>query len=363
MWSVLQYILGLQELGHEVHFVEPLQQARNAQEATGGLSASARYAEQLLSAAGLDGQWWFVDPETRASYPRPYAELLAIARAADILINVSGLLSVEELVQRIPIRVYLDVDPLFTQLWQEAEGIDMGIDGHTHHVTVGMALGGPDSRIPSCGVDWITTLPPVVLRHWPVAGSTSNGAVTSVGNWRGYGAIVHEGTQYGQRAHSLRQLIDLPSRCADQLVMALAIDPSEHRDLKLLRSRGWVLVDPQVVAGTPRSYRRFIRQSKAELGVAKSGYVLSHCGWFSDRSACYLASGRPVVAQDTGLSRYLPTGKGLLAFNGVEDASEMLREISGDYESHAATARQIAEEHLDSKIVIGSLLERVGAEF
>lgn len=361
VWSVLQYLLGLQELGHVVHFVEPLERTGWAQGVPGGLPSEARYAEQVLSAAGLDGQWSFVDAETSTSHPRPFAELVAVARATDVLINVSGLLPVDEWVRAIPIRIYLDVDPAFTQLWQEVQGIDMGLGGHTHHVTVGLPPGGPGSPVPSCGVDWISSVPPVVLRHWPVADGPGTGSVTSVGNWRSYGTIVHQGTRYGQRAHSLRLLVDLPSRCSDPLVLALAIDPAERRDLDLLRRSGWVLVDPQAAAGTPSSYRRFIRRSKAELGVAKSGYVVSCSGWFSDRSACYLASGRPVVAQDTGFSRYLPTGEGLFAFDGVESAAEMLGEVSGDYQRQAAAARRIAEEYFDSNVVLSSLLERVGA--
>lgn len=359
-WSVLQYLLGLRELGHVVHFVEPVGMPSVAP-AGGGLPPEARYAARVLSAAGMGGHWSLVDQDRRKSHPRPYAQLVEIARAADVLINISGVLQHDELVRVVPIRAYLDVDPGFTQLWQEVEGIDMRLDGHTHHVTVGLCLGDPDIPVPSCGVEWIHSLPPVVLRHWPAARPPANGPVTSVGNWRSYGTIVHDGTRYGQRAHSLRELADLPSRCADRLVLALGIDPTEHRDLDLLCRSGWVLVDPQAVAGTPRSYRSFVRASKAELGVAKSGYVLSRCGWFSDRSACYLASGRPVVAQDTGFSRHLPTGEGLFAFDGVDAAAGMLAEVSGDYGRHAAAARRIAEDHLDSKIVLGSLLERVGA--
>jgi len=362
VWSVLQYVLGLRAMGHAVHFLEPFRWASSTQRKSFELLADARYAQRVLSAAGLDGQWSFIDPDTRVSYPRPYADLVDIARSTDVLINISGLLSaVEELVQLVPIRVYVDVDPVYTQLWQEVEGVDMGLSGHTHHVTYALAAGFGGSRVPSCGVHWIRSLPPVVLRHWPVARPRRNGSVTSVGNWRSYGTIIHDGIHYGQRAHSFRPLVRLPSLSSERLVQALTIDPTDYGDIELLSDSGWVLVDPKVVAGTPQSYREFIRGSKAELGIAKSGYVVSRCGWFSDRSACYLASGRPVVAQDTGFSNFLPVGAGLFSFEGVDDAAAMLQALCEDFEWQADAARRIAEEFLDSKVVLGSLLERIGA--
>jgi hypothetical protein len=202
----------------------------------------------------------------------------------------------------------------------------------------------------------------VVLREWPAATwPPAREAFTTVGHWRSYGSIEHEGIRYGQRVHSFRELMELPRRAAARFEVALGIHPDEYRDIESLRANGWELIDPMVVAPTPDRYRAFVQGSKAEIAIAKSGYVASRCGWFSDRSAAYLASGRPVVAQETGFSRYLPTGDGLLAFKTLGEAAERVEEVERDLARHSAAARDIAVEHLDSDRVLGSLLDRLGA--
>ena len=196
----------------------------------------------------------------------------------------------------------------------------MGFDAHTHFVSVADAIGSAGCPIPDCGHSWIPTLPPVVLEQWPVAHHVETEAATTVGHWRSYGSIHYQGLHFGQRAHSLRTIVDLPRRTPTPLVLALGIHPDETGDLTALEENGWTLIDPDEVARLPQDYARFVRGSWAELGVAKAGYVVSGSGWFSDRSACYLASGRPVVAQDTGFGRRLPVGAGLLAFSSADDA-------------------------------------------
>jgi hypothetical protein len=289
-----------------------------------------------------------------------YDQLRQVADRADMLINISGMLTERALTDRIPIRVYLDLDPAFNQLWHAAQSIDMRFDGHTHYVTVGLAIGQPDCAIPTCGLQWITTLQPVVLAHWPATGASDGGALTTVANWRGYGSIEYGGTFYGQKAHSLRQFFSLPTLTKEQFLLALAIHPAEKNDLEALVSNGWGLCDPAQVAGTPDAYRQFILNSKAEFGIAKSGYVAARCGWFSDRSVCYLASGRPVIAQETGFSRFLPTGAGLFAFATIDDILASIEALRGDYVGHARSARAIAEEYFDSDKVLTQLLQGIG---
>jgi hypothetical protein len=263
---------------------------------------------------------------------------------------------------RIPVRVFLDLDPGFVQVWCANYGIDMGFARHTHFVSVGGNTGAPECDVPTCGVSWIPTLPPVDLEHWPAAGADAPAcdAMTTIANWRGYGSVEHRGVFYGQKAHSLRQLIDLPRRTRQALLLALSIHPDEVKDIEALAANGWRTVDPAVVAGTPDSYQRFVQGSRGEFGVAKLGYVASRCGWFSDRSACYLASGRPVVAQDTGFGRFLPTGEGLFAFGTAEAAVAALDALNGDYPKHRRKARELAEAFLDSDKVLTRLLRNVG---
>jgi hypothetical protein len=297
---------------------------------------------------------------TRETVGEPYDDLRRVARHADVVVNISGMLADADLLEPIPIRVYLDLDPAFVQLWQAVEGIDMRFGGHTHFVTVGARIGQAACAVPTCGVRWLHTLPPVVLTEWPPAETIERDAFTTVGNWRGYGSIEHEGVLYGQKAHSLRRFFDLPSRTGERFEVALAIHPDETRDLEALSQNRWDLVDPQQVAGTPGAYRQFVRGSRAELGIAKSGYVNSRCGWFSDRSACYLASGRPVLAQDTGFGDVLPAGRGLLAFESADDVLAGIQALRQDYRGHAAAARELAEAYLDSDRVLARFLDAVG---
>jgi hypothetical protein len=349
-WAVLQYALGLRRLGHDVWLVEPVDAVTPER---------AAYFDGVTQAFGLAERATLLVEATRETAGVSYGSLRAAAAGADLLLNLSGILRDESLLEAVPVRVYVDLDPAFNQLWHEVEGIDRGFDGHTHHVTVGLALGRGDCPVPTAGLDWIPTVPPVVLAHWPVGTNVVHDGFTTVGNWRGYGSVAYDGLHYGQRAHSFRELFELPARCEERFLPALAIDAGEERDLAALDGHGWNLLDPGSVAGDPGAYRRFLRGSKAELGVAKSGYVLSRCGWFSDRSACYLAAGRPVVAQDTGWSRRLPTGDGLFAYATVDDALVAIETIRSDYRRHSRGARELAEEVFDSDRVLTRLLEAV----
>jgi hypothetical protein len=263
--------------------------------------------------------------------------------------------------EQIPVRVYLDLDPVFVQLWHTTQGIDMRLGGHTHYITIGQNIGQPGCSVPDCGVKWEASFPPVVLEHWPAGSALDRDALTTIANWRGYGSIEYAGAFYGQKAHSTRALITLPQKCREKFVIALSIHPGETADVAALQAHGWSLTDAVEAAGTPDRYQRFIAGSKAEIGIAKSGYVLARSGWFSDRSACYLASGRPVVAQGTGFEDYLPTGEGLFVFNGVDDAAEAIDRMRREYGRHAQRARWIAREYFDSDVVLARLLKIVGA--
>jgi len=360
-WAVLQYALGLARLGHEVVLVDPAPpEAIRPRGAGLGESENAAYFRRVREDFDLP-QAALLLAGTQETVGISYAELRRHARSAELLLNINGLLADEELLAEIPVRVYLDIDAGFNQLWHATQGIDRRFAGHTHHVTIGLGIGEEWSPVPTCGIDWEKTLQPIVLSEWPVADGIVEDALTTVGNWRGYGSFEHEGVFYGQKAHSLRELIALPTRTDEQFLLALAIHPDETKDLDALDGNGWRLVDPASVAATPASYRRFIQGSKAEFGLVKQGCVAAPCGWFSERSACYLASGRPVIAQETGFSRFLPTGEGLFAFTTEDQALVAIDELNGAYRRHANAARAIAEEHFDSDRVLTRLLERVGA--
>jgi hypothetical protein len=352
-WAVLQYLLGLHRLDCEVHFLEPVDGDAPAADAVA-------YVRDVMDRFGLAGRWALI-PADGEPIGLSRDQICDVASRADVLLSVAGMLEDGDVMERVPVRVYLDLDPAFTQLWNDAEGVDMRLGGHTHFVTVADSIGEPTNPIPTCGREWLPTLPPVVLDEWPVANELTRSSLTTVGHWRSYGSIHHDGVQYGQKVHSLRPLIDLPSRTRSRFELALAIHPDESADLKALADNDWALLDPGEVARTPDDYRRFVQGSWAEFGLAKSGYAVSDSGWFSDRSACYLASGRPVIAQDTGFGRRLPTGEGLFAFASADDVLAAIDALEDDYERHREAAREIAVAHLDSDRVLGSLLERVTA--
>ncbi len=352
-WAVLQYVAGLEALGHDVLVIEPV--ARDALDRRSAVSSYFRLLALPRDRAAL------LCRGGRETVGVPYPQLAAFAAEADVLLNISGMLRDEHLVEPIPVRTFMDLDPGFNQVWQE-QGVDMGFELHNRFATVGGLIGRPGCPIPTCGRQWIATLPPVALGHWPPASDPPrHDAFTTVGHWRSYGSIDHGGIHYGQRAHSLRGLIELPRLSESRFQLALGIHPDEQPDIQALSANGWELLDPLRVAGSPADYGDFVRGSKAELCVPKSGYVLSHSGWFSDRSACYLASGRPVVAQDTGFAERLPTGEGLLAFASTAEAAQAVAEIESAPERHRASARTFAEEYLDAEKVLSELLDRLSA--
>jgi hypothetical protein len=359
-WAVLQYLLGLEELGHDVHFVEEVPRAHLTSHAGRAVPSSAlAYGAQAMAEHGFGDRWSVVCDETGDAFGSGADALPAFLASCDLLVNLGGALRHPSLRSGPRRQVYIDLDPGFTQVWHAEYGIDMGFEGHTAFMTVGSSLGSCECPVPLCGREWTPILPPVVLREWPMTEASPRDVWTTIANWRSYGPVEHASTLYGQKAHSFRQLLDLPAITGERFELALAIHPDERDDLERLDRCGWQLVDPMVVAGTSSSYRTFVQSSFAEIGVAKSGYVASRSGWFSDRSACYLASGRPVVAQDTSIGAALPSGFGLLTFSSVAEAAEAVAEVRSDYRRHAVAAREIAAEFLDARHVLSDFIDRL----
>ena len=359
-WAVMQYVLGLRQLGHHVCFIEPVKLPKiRPRRSRFAHSQTAKCFRQLMDGFGLSSCSALLLDNTTETVGMDYGSLRAVATRADVLLNTSGMLTDPALLEPITRRVYLDLDPGFNQAWH-SDGLDMHLDAHTHFATVGLAVGQPECRVPTCGKRWITTNPPVVLREWPIAKRLTRHAFTTVANWRSYGAFHHDGMFLGQKAHSWRPLIGLPNKTTSRFALALSIHRREP-DLDALHLNGWTLLNPRRAAGTPSAYRRFVRGSRAEFGIAKSGYVIARSGWFSDRSACYLASGRPVLAQDTGFGDAIPTGDGLIPFSTEQEALAGIDAIEADYPRHRTAARALAETYFDSDRVLARLIERVGA--
>jgi hypothetical protein len=352
-WARLSWTRGLRELGVRAYFVEQLGGAASP----GALAFFDAVMER------------FGDPEQACLLGQDGAvlaggmtreQLLDVAASCSLLVNLSGHLQLAEVRRLVRRCVFVDDDPGYTQFWQVSGQTDGRLDRHDAHYTFGTRIGTDSCPIPACGIRWRGIRPPVVLSDWPVQASGTCERVTTVASWRGpFGPVEHDGRRYGPKAHELRKFADLPERAGRDLEIALAIDPLDDADAERLRDHGWRLVDPTRCTGDPGAFRRYVQGSDAELSVAQGIYVQTGCGWFSDRTTRYLASGRPAIVQDTGFSAELPVGAGLLAFTTPEEALAALDQIELDYEEHARAARELAEQEFDSARIIGRVLEEV----
>lgn len=362
-WVFLQYLLGLKRLGYEVLLLdrlEPDMYVSGPGPEAPDASTHLHYLREVMKAFGLDDAWAVGLDRGRSYVGMSRAEVMARVADSAALINVMGYIDDPELLDRAPCRVFFDIDPGFGQMWC-ALGLHNPYEGYHHFVTVGANVGRPGCVVPTCGRTWIPSAQPVVLDLWPESSGRPDGAFTSVGAWRGpYGPVEYEGRTYGLRVHEARKFVELPGLTGERFELALDIDPADARDSQALIGAGWSLVAPSTVAFDPWSYQRYLAASKAELMIAKNMYVQSRCGWFSDRSICYLASGRPVVAQDTGLADLYPTGRGLLTFSTQDEATAAVDSVRRDYVEHCHAARRLAREHFDSDIVLPRLLGAIG---
>jgi hypothetical protein len=364
-WVFLQYLLGLQRLGYDVALVDRLDPDMCLDEAgrpcVAERSLNVRYLAEVMERFGLGNRWAVLIDGGARSLGMSRGALDTAAAEAELLLNVNGFVDDPEVLSRVGLRAYLDIDPGFGQMWRALDLYDM-FAGHDAYVTIGERIGQADCTIPTGGLDWITTPQPVVLTEWGAQQSPEpDRGFTSVASWRGpFAPIEYEGVTYGLRVHEFRRFAELPRRSGEQFEVALDIHEADSADIELLTANGWQLADPAEVAGDPWAYRDYVQGSRAELMVAKGMYVKSRSGWMSDRSICYLASGRPVVAQETGFSRLYPAGSGLLAFDDLDGAVACVELVAGDYQRHSSAAREIAEGHFDSDKVLRRLLNELG---
>jgi hypothetical protein len=363
-WVFLQYLLGFRRLGFDVVLVDRLEPDmcldEHGEPCDAEHSVNLAYLSAVMQRFGLAERWALLYDGGRRSLGMDREALTRAAGESALMLNVNGFVDDPEVMDLVGLRAYLDIDPGFGQMWQALDLHDM-FAGHDVHITIGERIGRPDCTVPTGGLDWITTPQPVVLDEWPIATAPDNGRFTSVASWRGpFAPIEYEGVTYGLRVHEFRRFAELPRRSREKFEVALDIHEADTGDLDLLRANGWLLADPAVEAADPWSYREYVQRSKGELMIAKGMYVKSRSGWFSDRSICYLASGRPVVAQETGFSELYPAGEGLLAFEDLDGAQAAVEEVAGDYPRHARAARAIAEQYFESDRVLGRLLQELG---
>jgi hypothetical protein len=355
-WHHVQYLAGLAALGHRVTYIEDYGwDASCFDPAAGAMTDDPTYGieyfSRVLEAHNLDIDWCYL---AAAGTPRGMSrhELAARCRAADLYLNLDGVNHIPEtaLCRR---RALIDVDPVFTQIG--GHGLAGSLANYDVLFTYGENVHRRGCDMPTGGARWLPTRQPVVLDMWDMTPGEPSAPLTTVINWSAYGDREYQGRVYGQKDREFEPFFDLPHEV--DRAMELAVNPPDGIRERLLAG-GWSLIDPFDVTRSPCDYQRYLRASRGEFCVAKHAYVSTRCGWFSDRSAGYLASGRPVVVQDTGFSDFLPGGEGLLPFNTPAEARAAIAELDGDYERHCLAARQIARHFFDARTVLCDVLER-----
>jgi len=364
IWDYLQYLLGFRSLGHQVLYLED-SGAWPYDPVAGTITDDCSFALQSLHKIFTDfdlaESWVYrngADGKFHGAGEKVAREWL---RHGDLLVNVSSAGWLRDYDLRVGHRMFIDGDPMFCQigLLDGSNPLYAGrLRDHDSHFTFGLSVGQTDCPVPVDGITWRPTVQPIALDQWPVSPVSNDAPWTTVMNWASYKPKVWEGRTYGQKNLEFNRFRDLPSKTNVPLRLAMGLGVDGQRPAQELRQLGWDLVEPQEVVPDHSSYQSFLTNSRGEWSVAKHGYVEGKTGWFSCRTACYLAAGRPAVVQETGWSRHLPSDRGVLPFTTLEEAAEGLGKVTRNYSEHSKAAREIALEFFDAKKVCQGLLRQ-----
>ena len=362
-YQFLHYLLGLRQLGWDPYYVEDSRRwvfDPDLNDTTPRPRANIERLAPVLAAHGFGDRWAYRSHhENGKVYGIGEARLRALYREAAAFLNVTGSQELRDEHMAGPRRIYVESDPVKSQIEVangKADLIDF-LSEHEIHLTFGENLGQPDCGVPVERFTWRPTRQPVALDLWP-AGAGNGAAYTTITSWTGRKDVVYRGeTYYWSKDREFEKVLDLPRRRPVPFELATQVDAATAARLT---AHGWRLREAYALSGDAEAYRAYVSGSHGEFTVAKDQYVRPRSGWFSDRTACYLAAGRPVITQDTGFGNVLPTGKGLFAFQGLDDVLAAVDAIESDYEGHRRAAREIAAEYFEASRVVGSLLERAG---
>ena len=363
-WDYLQYVAGFRQLGHEVFYLEDTEtwpdDPVNAT-ISADCSYNVRYLREVMTRLDLGNQWIYRNAADGTYHGVSETEAKQFCASADLFINVSGCGWLRPEYLAIPKKIFIDSDPMFTQIGL-ALGLKEVIDrigAHDFHFTFAENINTPDCRVPTGGLKWIPTRQPVFLDWFPVPTTPPRDVFTTVMNWVSYKPSEYAGETWGQKDIEFLKFLDLPARTPQQFEIAMGRGQGGQRPTELIKQHGWEIIEPDEALPDPWTYRDYLKNSKAEWSVAKEGYRKSRSGWFSCRSACYLALGRPCVLQDTGWRAHYPTGNGLFAFETPDEALAGIAAINADYDRHSAGARAVAEKMFDARRVLGEMLEQI----
>ena len=359
---VLQYLVGFQRLGHEVYFVEKAGYAGACFDPTRNtMSDDCAYGvgvvSNLLGQHGLDNRWCFVDV-AQNYHGLSKAQIEEVFRTADLFLDMGTHGAWLEEASQSQLRVLADGEPGFTQIKMENRRAGgETLPTYDHYYTAGLNLGSSASTAPTAGISWRPLPHPVVTDLFAVKPARPDSAATTVMNWQSHAPLTYQGRTYGQKDLEFPQFLDLPRLTKVPVEIAVS---GKSAPTAMLKERGWRVASGHQTTISFDSFVDYIHGSFAEFSVCKNVFVALQTGWFSDRSAAYLASGRPVVQQETGFSRHFPCGAGLFAVKNVTEAAQALEDIRARPEYHAKHARAIACEHLEAKTVLGKFLHELG---
>lgn len=353
-WTRLSWVLGLRRLGFDAWLLEEADPVTAA-------AGRAFFARTVARHGIADRAVLLSDGATEGPLDRAQLEELADEAAA--LVNISGNLRDRHLLERFARRAYIDLDPGFTQFWHAHGLLDGQLADHDRHFTVALNIGGEGCEIPTAGIEWVPLPPPVLLAEWAPLPRLELDRFTTVATWRNaLGRPEIDGRVYTLKHHQLRRFSDLPARVAPELEIALAVHPDEAEAAERLRGAGWRVVEAATVAGDTEAFREYVRGSGAELSVTQGVYAETRSGWISDRTAHYLACGRPAVVQETGIPARSRPEAGLLTFSEPADAAAAIEAVAGSYAVHSDAARRYAERTFDSDRVLTKMLEATVVE-
>jgi len=364
-WQAMHYLLGVQQLGYQAWYIEdgganPFDPRANS--VAMECDYNVRYLQRIMKRYGFGQRWAYWDAIHDIYYGLSRERVRALYAEADALINLCGATRLREEHLACPVRMMIDTDPVYEQIkYASADQASRAyLDAHTHFFTYGENLGAEDCPVPLCGVPWRPTRPPVDPGLWPVSHDAPS-CFTTIGTWENKGKnIEFDGSRYIWSKHvNFLQFLDLPKRRPDTC-FRIAMLPPDDRVRSTVAAGGWGLVDPRPISADMASYRDFIAHSRGEFTVAKDIYVRPNSGWFSDRSVCYLAAGRPVVTMRTGFSKFYPVGRGLFEYSSHEEALSGIDAIAAGYPGHSRAARELAREYFAPDRVLGALLADAG---
>ena len=360
-WHHMQYVLGLHNMGHEVYYVEDSGDDKyccyNPETGSNNedFSYGMRFAESFFDQLGLGNRWAYFDQHTGGWYGALADKAPDLFRSCDLLLNLSCSNPIRLWASEIPARILVDTDPVFTQIRNLTDQKRKSLtEQHNVFFSFGENISQGISIVPDDGIKWRPTRQPVVADVWPYSRGKTNGKFTTVMQWESYKSREYKSRRYGQKSDSFLEFLQLPELTNNQLQIAMGGGSAPRQEL---RKHGWQISNPSETVFDPWKYRKFIQRSKGEFSVCKHGYVVSNSGWFSERSAAYLMSGRPVVVQETGFSKWMETGEGVFSFNDVHDVLKAFDIINTNYPLQCKRAREVAQEYFSASKVLEELIE------